>query len=237
MYGISDGIYIKNEKPKDIILDNKTLSLVYSARSKLKKVKRYVGYGNFNFISFDSVLYWARNVSKIGEFTKEELDLLDMLYYEDPKKYGFYGQKTSQNITTKISSNEIVKIPRTGHYLYKGKPLEDYERLVKDVGRDIVLTSGVRGIPKQMDLYLNKILRLNGNISKAAKIIAPPAYTYHAISDFDVGKRGFGIANFSERFTTTDEYKKLITLDYVSIRYIKNNKDGVRYEPWHIEVI
>jgi len=26
-------------------------------------------------------------------------------------------------------------------------------------------------------------------------------------------------------------------LPYIGMRYTKNNKDGVRFEPWHVEVI
>lgn len=236
-YSGLSGELLKDKKTEDIMLTGKLHDSLYSLRSRLKKVQKYVGYGTFNHISFDSVFSYAKNVPSIGAFTKEELFLVEMFYYENPNKYGFFGSKTTHSLTTSINKNDIVKIAHTGHYLYKGKALEDYNRVVKDVGHDIILTSGIRAIPKQMYLYVNKILNLQGNISKAAKIIAPPAYTYHAISDFDVGKKGFGLANFSERFTTTYEYKKLITLDYVSIRYIKNNKDGVRYEPWHIEVI
>ena len=223
--------------PKDIYLSYGDINILKNIQIKLKSVQSYVGYGHYNYISFDEVLFHARNVSSIGVFSKIELEMMDRLFYDDVSQYGFYGAKTTNKITSKIDPKELEKIPRSGHYIFKGKPLDDYKRLEKDVGSEMVLTSGVRGVPKQMYLYITKILNLNGNISKASKIIAPPAYTYHAISDFDVGKRGFGVDNFSERFTTTNEYKELIKLDYISIRYKKNNKDGVRYEPWHIEVI
>lgn len=223
--------------PKDVILNHEEMNVLFALRDKLKRVQKFVGFGNFNYVDFETVLKYAKNVSIIGEFTKVELEMLDRLFYDDPKKYGFYGAQTTKDITTKIAEKDIVKIPGTGHYIFNGKPMEDYNRLLKDVARDITLTSGVRGVPKQMYLYISKILASEGNISYASKIIAPPAYTYHAISDFDVGKKGFGVANFTEQFTTTDEYKELIKLDYISIRYKKNNKDGVRYEPWHIEVI
>ena len=235
-YTIANGSILTKDSIEDIYIEGEMYKSLHSLKNRLKKVQQYVGYGFFNYISLDKVLFYARNVAKIGAFTKEELFLMEMFYYENPTKYGFYGKKTTNSITSIISEKDITKISRTGHYLFKGKPLEDYERLVKDVGRDLILTSGIRGVPKQMYLYVNKILREGGNISSAAKIIAPPAYTYHTISDFDVGKKGFGLANFSEKFTTTDEYKELVKLNYVSIRYVKNNKDGVRYEPWHIEV-
>jgi len=163
--------------------------------------------------------------------------LLDKLFHEDPNKYGFYGQQTCPKITTKISKKDIVKIPHTGHYLYKGKPLNDYKRLLKDVGDDLVLTSGVRGVMKQMRLYIHRIYSLKGNVTQASHIIAPPAYSYHSVGDFDVGKKGFGYANFTTKFTKTKEFKELEKLNYISMRYTINNKDGVRYEPWHVKVI
>ena len=208
-----------------------------NARNRLRRVKKYVGFGNFNIISFNSALFYARNHSVIGAFTKNELEILDQLFYESPKKYGFYGKKTTFNITHNISSKSVKKIPRTGHYLYKGKALDDYIRVKKDIGDNIYLTSGVRGVVKQMSLYMDKIYKLKGNLTLASNSIAPPAYTYHAISDFDVGKKGFGYANFTAEFAKTKEFKQLMKLNYISMRYERNNKDGVRYEPWHVKVI
>jgi hypothetical protein len=127
--------------------------LVTSAILK-KRLKRYVGFANFNILDFNIALFYSRNYPKIGAFTKNELILIDKLFYKDPLVYGFYGAKTTLNIGNKIKKSTIKKIKRTGHFLFKGKPLSDYKRL-----------------------------------------------------------------------------------KYVSTRYTKNNKDGVRYEPWHIEVI
>ena len=228
---------IITKKNNDIFVSLEEWPIFTSALERLLRVRKYVGYGNFNIISFDKALFYARNYTKIGEFTKDELALLDELFYEEPTKYGFYGKRTNHNITDKIKTKDILKIPHTGHYLFKGKALDDYTRIKKDVGHDVVLTSGVRGIVKQMTLYMKKIYSLKGNITEASYSLAPPAYSYHSISDFDVGKKGFGYSNFTEKFTTTKEYKNLKKLDYISLRYTVNNKEGVRYEPWHIKVI
>jgi hypothetical protein len=226
-----------NSKDKDIYLNKKEWSVLLTLKARINRIQKHTGYGNFNILSFDDALFIARNYSSVGNFTKDELDLLDKLFHEDPNKYGFYGQQTCPKITTKISKKDIVKIPHTGHYLYKGKPLKDYKRLLKDVGDDLILTSGVRGVMKQMRLYIHKIYSLKGNITQASHIIAPPAYSYHSIGDFDVGKKGFGYANFTTKFTKTKEFKELEKLNYISMRYTVNNKDGVRYEPWHVKVI
>ena len=105
------------------------------------------------------------------------------------------------------------------------------------MGDTLILTSGVRNVLKQLSLYTNKIVNCGGNITKATISIAPPAYSYHTISDFDVGRIGWGYKNFTNAFATTEEFNKMIKLDYISMRYKKNNSDGVRFEPWHVEVI
>lgn len=221
----------------DVILSKEEWDVLVSLNMRLKRLKMYVGYANFNIISYNSALFYGRNYSSIGAFQKAELNLMDRLFYEEPAKYGFYGFKTCDNIDNYIQKKDIVKIPHTGHFLFKGKPQNDYERLKKDIGDTIILTSGVRNTIKQMSLYVNKIYRTHGNITKASFSIAPPAYSYHIISDFDVGKKGFGYQNFTEKFETTKEFKNMTKLDYIGMRYHKNNKDGVRFEPWHVEVI
>jgi len=221
----------------DVILSKTEWKTLVSLNKRLKKLKSYVGYANFNIISYKSALYYGRNYSYIGTFTKDELDLMDRLFYESPRKYGFYGHKTCDNINNYVSTKDIIKIPHTGHFLYKGKPKEDYDKLIKDVGDTLILTSGVRNVIKQLSLYVDKIYRTHGNITRASYSIAPPAYSYHTISDFDVGKKGFGYLNFTAKFETTQEFINMTKLDYIGMRYKKNNKDGVRFEPWHVEVI
>ena len=72
---------------------------------------------------------------------------------------------------------------------------------------------------------------------KPVEFVPPPGHSYHAVGDFDVGKKGFGSRNFSEAFAQTDEFKRLIDLGYLDIRYPQKNPFGVRYEPWHIKVV
>ncbi len=238
LFAIEDNINLNtNNLSTDIYLEGDEWITLVSLKNRIKRLKRYVGYANFNILSFNDSLFYGRNYPSIGRFTKDELTLIDKLFYEKPEKYGFYGEKTCFNLNNKISKKEVKKIPRTGHYLFKGKPLEDYERLKKDVGDSLVLTSGVRNTMKQLSLYCDKIYKYKGNITRASNSIAPPAYSYHTTSDFDVGKKGWGYDNFTPRFATTKEFRKIRKLNYISMRYTKNNQDGVRYEPWHIKVI
>jgi len=222
---------------KDLFVELKYKDSFNSVREKLKLIQRHVGYGNFNIIGFDDAVNIAKRASNINAFSKNELEFLESIFYYDPKSHGFFGQRVTKNITDTISKKDVVKIPRTGHYLFKGKPKDTYEEMVKDVGETLTLTSGVRSVIKQTKLFLDKVNSVEGNITVAAKSIAPPAFTYHSISDFDVGKKGFGYANFTSRFALTNEFRQIKKLKYVDVRYTVNNKDGVRYEPWHIKTI
>jgi len=221
----------------DIYLSYGEFATLESLNSRLKRLSRFIGYANFNIVSFHDALFYGRNYSKIGAFTKEELSLVEKLFYEDQEQYGFYGAKTCSDINNNISKKDVVKIPHTGHYLFKGKPQEDYAKLRQDIGDTLVLTSGVRNVVKQLSLYANKIYNSGGNITQATIAIAPPAHSYHTISDFDVGRVGWGYKNFTADFAHTKEFKRMRKLDYIGMRYNKNNSDGVRFEPWHVEVI
>jgi len=222
---------------EDVFVKLKYKESFSSVREKLTLIQKYIGYGNFNIVGFDDALKIAKGASNIGAFSKDELEFLESIFYYDPSSHGFFGERVTKNITDNISKKDVIKIPATGHYLFKGKPEDTYNEMVKDVGNTIILTSGVRSVIKQTKLFLDKVNSINGNITVAAKSIAPPAYTYHSISDFDVGKKGFGYANFTSRFALTDEFRRIKKLKYVDVRYTVNNKDGVRYEPWHIKTI
>jgi len=229
--------FAQKSSPASVFLHVDELADFESARQRLDRVSRYVGFGNFNIISFDLVLHYARNVSKIGAFTPSELVLFERLFYDATEPYGFFGQRTCEALTAVISEKEVYKVPRSGHYLFQGEALHAFERLQKDVGPTLVLTSGVRSVAKQMSLFLDKISACEGNISLAAKSIAPPGHSYHSIGDFDVGKKGFGYLNFTEEFAKTDEFLTLQQLPYVRTRYLPGNPDGVWFEPWHIQII
>jgi len=222
---------------EDIYLSQDQFSTLTTLNQRLKRLKSYVGFRNFNIISFENALFYARNYPKIGSFTSKELELIDKLFYEDPKQYGFYGHKTCLSLNNSILKKDVVVIPRTGHYLFKGKPQKDYENIITDVGDSLILTSGVRNVVKQLSLYTNKIYNTLGNMTQATNSIAPPRYSYHTISDFDVGKKGWGYKNFTADFALTNEFDRMTRLEYIGMRYTQNNRDGVRFEPWHVEVI
>lgn len=221
----------------DIFLDSEYIHSLHSVRNKLKYVQRYVGHGNFNIIGFDDTRKVLKRSAKAVDFTREELAFIEYIFYYKPNIHGFYGDRISLDLTNRINRKDVKKIPYTGHFLFKGKPEETYYKITKDIGKTVILTSGVRSIVKQMKLFLDKLNATNYNLSKTSNSIAPPAFTYHTIGDFDVGKKGLGSSNFTARFALTPEFNKIKKLKYIDMRYTINNKDGVRYEPWHVKII
>src|SRR5690606_16601570 len=137
---------------------------------------------------------------------------------------GFFGEKVFHSFTSQIKNSEVQKISYTGHYLRRGRAIEMYDRMVKDVGSSLILTSGVRGLAKQFHLFLQKAAVAEWNFSLASRSLAPPGYSFHGQNDFDIGRKGGGLANFSDSFSQTEEFKKLIDLGYVDIRYQHMNQ-------------
>lgn len=223
-------------QPGDIILNKTEQTLLSSSLERLRRVQRTVGFGNFCVLSFDDALKFARSYSSIGMFTKQEIEFLDRIFHFDAHEYGFYGEKPETQLTASISAKELVKIPRTGNFLYRGDPHKKYIEIRKELGRKVYLTSGVRGIPKQFILFLSKAEANGGNLSLASRSLAPPGYSYHGVGDFDVGEKGLGAANFSASFAQTKTCTKLREHGYLQLRYPENNMLGVRFEPWHIKV-
>lgn len=221
----------------DVFLEENLLSVLESSLARLKMMQNIVGYSHFCLLDFDEALEIGKSYTDIGEFSKPELDFLEMIFYSQGETYGFMGEKPIKTITGKISKNKVEKIPSTGNYLYQGRPVELYQEIIKQIGSKVILTSGVRSVMKQFLLFLNKAKISRGNLSMASRSLAPPGYSFHGVGDFDVGQEGYGAQNFTEAFTQTDVYKKLIDLDYLKFRYERDNQVGVRFEPWHIEVV
>ena len=221
---------------EDVCLNSAQFALLKSCVARFERLQRTVGHGNFYLLSFDDAIKISSNYPRVGRFTREELTFLEMIFYSDAAHYGFLGKKPLQNLTDRIQRRKVVKVPYTGNYLYKGLPLETYKKVRRDLGREVVLTSGIRSVIKQFLLFLNKAYQNNGNLSLASRSLAPPGYSYHGIGDFDVGQVGLGADNFTLRFTTTRVYRKLKDLGYIKIRYVEDNMLGVRFEPWHVKV-
>lgn len=220
----------------DVYFDEYNWGLLKSSLERFVRMQRVVGHGNFYLLDFDDALQLAKTYPSVGAFTTPELNFLETLFYEQAAIYGFYGEKPLKNLTDRIPLREVVKVPDSGNYLYRGKPMETFEAIRKILGPEVILTSGVRSVIKQFYLFLNKAYVSGGNLSRASRSLAPPGYSFHGISDFDVGQAGFGQHNFTERFVTSNVYKTLRGLGYLTLRYPRDNLLGVRFEPWHIKV-
>lgn len=222
--------------PEDVLINSSLYSTFESTVMRLRRLQRLVGHGNFNILNFPDGLALARNYSKVGGFTKSELDFLELVFYEDGQRYGFMGQKPLKEITDQVKKKDVIKIPRSGNYLYKERSIEIYDNIKKELGDQVILTSGIRSVMKQFLLFLNKTYESKGNLSLASRSLAPPGYSFHGNGDFDVGQAGYGKLNFTGTFTETEVYKRLSELGYLQLRYPEDNTLGVRYEPWHIKI-
>ncbi|MAV92488.1 MAG: hypothetical protein CL676_13800 [Bdellovibrionaceae bacterium] len=229
-------LYFSQDFPDDIFFHGEKYALVQAMAVKFRLVQRHVGYGNFNVIGMDEFFLLSERIPEIGGVSSKEKAFLEELFYFDAKKYGFLGDKVFISFTDSLKKRELEKVPYTGHFLRRGDSLEIYNKISKNVGESITLTSGVRALAKQFHLFLEKAIDTKGNMSKASRSLAPPGYSFHGQNDFDVGKKGFGLRNFTNDLAHTDEYKKLLDLGYIKIRYTKSNVLGVRFEPWHIKV-
>lgn len=222
---------------EDIFLEPEQYRLLLSTFKRLDRVQNLVGHGNFNVISFDEMIRFSKHYNSVGQFNAAELGFMELIFFDDTQKYGFFGEKVISELTAVIPRKERYKVPYTGHFVYRGDSLTSYTRVRKDIGNKIILTSGIRSVVKQTHLFLAKVIQSRGNLSRASRSLAPPGHSFHGVGDYDVGKVGFGRRNFTSDFARTREFRKLVDLGYINMRYPKDNLLGVRYEPWHIKVV
>lgn len=234
---VNKSIDFAHDYDDDVYVAQDEEHLLQSVYKRLQRVQNTIGFGHFNLVSFDQAIAYSKRYADIGEFTQAERNFIEKIFFTDASVYGFLGDKVNDKLTSQFKKSETVKIPRSGHYILRHESLAYYEKLKRDVGGAIILTSGIRSNVKQLHLFLAKTIRVNGNLSRASRSLAPPGYSYHGIGDFDVGKVGWGAKNFTDDFASTDEFKRMQDLGYIAIRYDHGNELGVRFEPWHIKVV
>ncbi len=220
----------------DIFISPEQKPQLVSLQQRLTRLQKTVGHGNFALIGVDEMRLYGRNYSVIGHFTRAELELLEQVFNADAGSYGFKGEKPLGSLTATIERRALSRQSGSSQYLFKGEAQSAYNKIRKALGDELVLTSGVRGVVKQVHLFLSKAVAFDGNLSLASRSLAPPGYSFHGIGDFDVGKRGWGARNFTPAFANTGEFRRLQELGFITIRYPADNQLGVRYEPWHIKV-
>lgn len=229
--------FFEHEFDDDVFLAEHEQAVFHSVILRLERIQKVVGHGNFNVLGFDDALKYASGYNSVGAFTADELAFVEKLFFTNSHDYGFFGDKVSTELTDSIAKQDVIKVPHSGHYLFKGESVNYYEKLKSDIGHSIILTSGIRSNVKQLHLFLGKAKSAHYNLSKASRSLAPPGHSYHGIGDFDVGRVGWGGKNFTGKFAETDEFKRMQDLGYVQIRYTEDNRLGVRFEPWHIKVV
>lgn len=222
--------------PSDIVLTPPRVMLLSGLVDRLDRLQRTVGHGFFYILSLDEAQRQARRPA-VGAFTRAELDFIDDVFHADAKNYGFLGKKPLSSLTSVIPQREVVKVPGMGNYVYRGDAHQTWNTIQRIMGEQVILTSGVRGIVKQLHLFLAKAEANGGNLSLASRSLAPPGYSFHGVGDFDVGQRGYGIRNFTSDFTGTEVFRRLEERGYITLRYPRDNFLGVRFEPWHVKVI
>jgi len=228
--------FFNRDYTDDVFLSDSEMPFLLSTHLRFERIQKQIGHGNFCLAGFDDSLAYARTYACIGAFPRPELDFLEKLFHRPARDYGFMGKKTIPRLTWQVPAGKTIKVHGSGNYLYKGRSQALYQDIRKKIGKEAVLTSGIRGVSKQFLLFLDKAVQSRGNLSMASRSLAPPGYSFHATGDFDMGERGFGVDNFTEKFTRTRVYNRLASLGYIRFRYGPRNHLGVRYEPWHVEV-
>ena len=204
--------------------------------ARLGRIQRHFGHGYFNILAFNQLLKSAAATIGIGRFTVEEMGLLQWLFYQDAATYGFMGERVVNDLLADMRPSLLHYDTQSGQYLYKRRSKPLFDRMRADIGPDLILTSGVRGIPKQSALFLAKLIACDGNVSMASRSLAPPGYSFHFSGDFDVGSAQLAGENFSRAFSRSEVYRMMQRLPYVTLRYPDQNQAGVRFEPWHVKV-
>ena len=199
---------------------------------RLAQAEAKIGHGRFNLANFDEVRATARAAG--SPFSAREEVEFQALFALDARRIGFLGPRVTQDMNAALPVARLRAVAGTGQHVYP-EALAVYERARRAVGEQLVVTSGARGVPKQMLVFINSALR-GGLISRTVHSVAPPGYSYHAIGDIDVGDRRLGGANFTVAFARSSTYQRLAALDFIRFRYPINNPFGVQFEPWHLQI-
>ena len=199
---------------------------------RLESVQRVIGQGRFNLVSFADVRAAAKRTPQ-GALTAVEESTCSELFHLDARRIGFLGARVVRDMNYALPQAQLVRVGGGQHLFPAANALFDRARVA--VSPQLIVTSGARGVPKQMLVFLRSALRA-GIIARHVHTVAPPGYSYHAVGDMDVGDRALGGANFTEAFANSSTYRKLIALPYVRLRYPRNNALGVSFEPWHLQV-
>jgi len=229
------------------VLSSSQLDTARSIVRKLSNVQKRISDEKFNLISFsdifDEKLYPdEQDFIAATRFTKEEKAFIENIFSLCARKYGFNDPRLTSDLFYEIDKNDIIKIAGSNQYLFKDDAYDTYMSILEYVKTkdahtfsQTTVTSGIRGIPKQLHIFLRKVIFCDGSLSKASKSVAPPGYSYHLTGDFDIGIRGLGYKNFTLDFKETKLFKYIMQIDSEAfLRYPEKGQSHVQFEPWHI---
>jgi hypothetical protein len=209
---------------------------------RLAAVERHMGAGRFSVTDYPAVFALGAAHAAL-RLSPAERATLDALFALDARRFGFAGPRASASLEATLPVSSLVTTRGSTARVYP--PAAALVARLQAAGcARLVVTSGVRGIPKQTLLFVRKVLQGGGTgwdfaraYATAARSVAPPGYSFHATGDIDVGESGAGPeVNFSERFVQTGTYRCIAAQPGVRWRYPPGNEAGVMHEPWHLAV-
>ncbi len=121
---------------EDVFLEPSQNALLAATFKRLDRVQSLVGHGNFNVIGFDEMLRYARRYARVGPFPRQETDFLEEIFSDNARRYGFYGEKVTTELTASVAPNDRRKMRHTGHFLYRGAPEDLYRKGKRGPGRE-----------------------------------------------------------------------------------------------------
>ena len=68
---------------EDVFLTKEKYVIFQSTLNRILRVRKTIGYANFNLVSFDDMLLYAHRFPSIGRFPKAELTLIDEIFFYD----------------------------------------------------------------------------------------------------------------------------------------------------------
>ena len=217
----------------DRYLESSELAVSREVADRLRAVEAHVGHGRFNTLGFERVFKVASDLPS-ARFSVPQIRFMRALFGRSNAFFDYRGARVSEDFLAHHDTEDLVHYPEDGDYLIDGQPSRRFDALKQKLGNSLTLLSGYRGHPKQMLLYLDKVVASDGNLSLASRNRAPAGYSYHFSGDFDIGDRRLGDANFSRQFLKSPVYQATIKSDEWAQRYPNHNVLGVRFEPWHI---
>ena len=201
--------------------------------ARLARIAAKIGAGNFNLSDFDAVRRTARTPG-IGALSAHEEAEFEALFALDAARIGFLGPRVTHSLSASLPWARLRAVAGSGQHVFPAA-WAVFSRARQAIGPQLIVTSGARGVPKQMLVFINSALR-GGLIARTVHSVAPPGYSYHAVGDIDVGDRHLGGVNFTAAFAGSAIHQRLAALDFIHFRYPRNNKFGVQFEPWHLQI-